>query len=111
MFPAVCSRRIRMPTKPGGRVSGISIRNRMRLPGDLVANSEFVTVGTLEKTSGHEGSVQLEVLSVKPQARSGLLAMGTTVGDAKGTWSSNNQVVSYAMPVVVNQNSQARKRV
>ena len=83
----------------------------VRLPADLVANSEFVTTGSLDKTSGPEGSVQLEVLTAKPEARSGLLAMGTTVGDAKGTWSSNNQVVSYAMPVVVNQNSQARKRV
>ncbi len=83
----------------------------VRLPADLVANSEFVTTGSLDQTSGFEGSVQLEVLTAKPAARSGLLAMGTTVGDAKGTWSSNNQTVSYAMPVVVNPKSAAHKRV
>ncbi len=83
----------------------------VRLPADLVANSEFVTTGALDKKTGMEGSIQLEVLTTKPEPRSGLLAMGTTVGDAKGTWSSNNQVVSYAMPVVVNPTSAARKRV
>jgi hypothetical protein len=83
----------------------------VRLPADLVANSELVTTGSLDKTSGLEGSVQLEVLTAKPEARTGLLPTGTTVGDAKGTWSSNNQTVSYSMPVVVNTNSAARKRV
>jgi hypothetical protein len=37
--------------------------------------------------------------------------MGTSIGAAKGQWSSNNQVVSFAMPVVVNEGSAARKRV
>lgn len=83
----------------------------VRLPADLVANSEFVTTGTLDKTSGAEGSVQLEVLTMKPSARSGLLPTATTVGDAKGTWTSNNQIISYGMPVVVGTQSAARKRV
>lgn len=83
----------------------------VRLPADLVANSEFVTTGSLDKKSGFEGSVQLEVLTAKPEARSGLLPTGTTVGDVKGQWSSNNQKVSYAMPVVVNEHSRARMRI
>ncbi|MEO8659524.1 MAG: DUF1592 domain-containing protein, partial [Bryobacteraceae bacterium] len=83
----------------------------VRLPGDLVANSEFVTTGALDTAAGAEGSVQLEVLTSKPDPRTGLLPSGTKVGVAKGTWSSNNEVVSYAMPVVVNENSAARKRV
>jgi hypothetical protein len=82
-----------------------------RLPADLVAGAEFVTTGTLDSGRGSEGTVQLEVLTSEPAARSGLLPTGTTVGDAKGTWSSNNQVVSYAMPVITNQGSAARKRV
>jgi hypothetical protein len=83
----------------------------VRLPADLVANSEFVTTGRLDHTIGAEGSVQLEVQTAKPQARSGLLTAGTLVVDAKGQWTSNNQSVSYAMPVVVNEHSAARKRV
>lgn len=83
----------------------------LRLPPDLVANSEFVTTGTLHPASGAEGSVQLEVLTQRPVARSGLLPTGTSVADAQGTWTSNNQVVTYGMPVVVHPNSAARKRI
>jgi hypothetical protein len=79
----------------------------VRLPADLVANSQFVTTGELDA----EGTVQLEVLTAKPEPRKGLLPAGTTIGDAKGTWSSNNQVVTYAMPVLVKKGSAARKRV
>lgn len=83
----------------------------VRLPADLVAGSELVTTGMLDKASGAEGSVQMEVLGAKPEARVGLLPTGTVIRDAKGLWSSNNQVVDYAMPVVVNKGSAARKRV
>jgi hypothetical protein len=83
----------------------------VRLPADLVANSEFVTTGALDKQSGFEGSVQLEVVTSKPDVGRGLLSMQTKVGDAKGQWTSNNQVVSFAMPVVVNEGSTARNRV
>ena len=83
----------------------------VRLPADLVANSEFVTTGALDKTTGAEGSVQLEVLTASPEARAGLLPAGTMVRDGNGLWSSSNQTVAYAIPVVVNQHSAARKRV
>ena len=83
----------------------------VRLPADLVSMSEFVTTGALDKTSGAEGSLQLEVLNAKPEARAGLLPTGTMIRDANGLWSSNNQTVAYAMPVVVNEHSAARKRV
>ncbi len=82
----------------------------VRLPADLVAGSELVTTGLLEKSTGREGSVQLQVATTRPQPPSGLRPSGTTVGTANGTWSSNNQTVSYAAPVVVNEGSQARKR-
>ena len=83
----------------------------VRLPADLAAGSEFVTTGTLDKGAGAEASVQLEVLTTKPEPRNGLLLAGTAVGDANGQWSSNNQTVSYAMPVVVRKDSAGRKRV
>jgi hypothetical protein len=83
----------------------------VRLPADLVSNSEFATTGALDQTTGAEGSVQLELLTAKPEARAGLLPTGTMVRDGNGLWSSNNQTVAYAMPVVVNEHSAARRRV
>ena len=82
----------------------------IRLPADLVAGSELVTTGELDKTAGREGSVQLQVTTTRPPLPSGLQPSGTKIGTAAGTWSANNQTVSYATPVVVNDGSQARKR-
>lgn len=81
----------------------------IRLPGDLVTNSEFVVTGTLTGKSAGEGSVQLEVLNHRPEARTSLLPTGTAVADAKGTWTSNNQTVSYSLPVIAG--SASRKRM
>ncbi|MBX9652280.1 DUF1592 domain-containing protein [bacterium] len=83
----------------------------IHLPPDLVAGSEFVTTGALEKTSGAEGSVQLQVSTTKPAETTGIVPSGTKIGSANGTWSSNNQVVSYATPILVSEGSAARKRV
>lgn len=86
--------------------------HELRLPEDLAAASEFVTTGGLDPVKGAEGTVQFEVLTSKPaELRGGLLPSGTTIGDAKGTWSSNNQTVAYALPVIARQGSAARKRV
>ncbi|MCC6537964.1 MAG: DUF1592 domain-containing protein [Bryobacterales bacterium] len=81
----------------------------VRLPADLVAGSEFVTTGTVEG----EGTVQLEILTSKPAAgaQRKLLPAGTTVADGKGMWTSNNQTVAYALPVVARTGTAARRRV
>ena len=83
----------------------------VRLPADLVANSEFVTTGALEQRTASEGAVQLEVATTKPESRSGLLPTGTMIGSAKGTWSSNNQRVSYGMPVITDEHSASRQKI
>jgi len=83
----------------------------IHLPAELVAGSEFVTAGTLEKSVGAEGSVQLQVLTTKPAESAGIVPSGTKIGTANGTWSSNNQTVSYATPILVSEGSQAKKRV
>lgn len=86
--------------------------HELRLPEDLAAASEFVTTGGLDPARGAEGTVQLEVLPARPpNLEAGLLPAGTTIGDAKGTWSSNNQTVAYALPVIARDGSAARKRV
>ena len=77
------------------------------LPADLVAEGEFMVSGAVE---GREGSVQLQVLRQNPGTLVGLVPSGTTVKTVDGTWTNDNQRVSYAMPVVVNEGSLARRR-
>jgi len=81
------------------------------LPADLVADSEFSVTGSLDPVAGAEGSVQLQVLTAKPELLSGLQPAHTMIRTASGTWTSNNQRVSYDMPVIVNDGSAARKRI
>jgi hypothetical protein len=61
----------------------------IRLPAGLFAGAEFITTGTLEPTSGAEGSVQLQVLAGKADGRGGLRP---------------------DLPVVLHEGSQADKR-
>jgi hypothetical protein len=83
----------------------------IRLPADLVAGCEFVTTGVLEKESGAEGSVQLQVLTNKPAGVSRLVASAPTVQGGKGTWTDADKPVSYTVPIVANEGSDARKRI
>jgi hypothetical protein len=83
----------------------------IRLPSDLVAGYEFITTGMLDKTTGAEGSVQLQLLTTKPAASSGLLTIEATTKDGEGPWYSNNRTTSHNTPIVVNDGSAARKRI
>ncbi len=81
------------------------------LPADLVADGEFSVTGQLDPIAGGEGSVQLQLLTSPPEMRPGLRPSGTSVRTTDGTWTSNNQSVSFGMPVIVNEKSAARRRV
>ncbi|MCI0541558.1 MAG: DUF1587 domain-containing protein, partial [Verrucomicrobiales bacterium] len=83
----------------------------IRLPADLVAGCEFVTTGVLDERTGVEGSVQLQALTTMPEQQLGLLPTTVVVTNANGTWTSDNQRISHATPVVANEGSAARKRV
>jgi len=83
----------------------------IRLPSDLVAGYEFVTTGVLDKATGAEGSVQLQLLTNKPASSSGLLTIEATTKDGEGPWYSNNRTTSHNTPIVVNDGSAARKRI
>ena len=83
----------------------------IRLPADLVAGCEFVTTGVLEKETGAEGSVQLQVLTTKPEGEPGLVASKMTVTDASGVWTSDNRKVSHGTPILANEGSAARRRI
>jgi hypothetical protein len=82
----------------------------IRLPADLVGGCEFVTTGALDQQTGVEGSVQLQVLTTKPEQQPGLLPSALTVTNANGMWTSDNQRISHATPIVVNEGSKARRR-
>jgi hypothetical protein len=83
----------------------------IRLPSDLVAGYEFVTTGVLDKFTGAEGSVQLQLLTNPPASSSGLLTIEATTKDGEGPWYSNNRTTSHNAPIVVNDDSAARKRI
>jgi hypothetical protein len=83
----------------------------VRVPADLVAGYEFITTGRLDNKSGAEGSVQLQVLTNKPSASSGLLAIEANTADGEGPWYSNNRTTSHNTPIVVTDGSAARKRI
>jgi hypothetical protein len=83
----------------------------IRLPGDLVAGYEFITTGLLDKTTGTEGSVQLQLLTNKPAASPGLLTIEAKTADGDGPWYSNNRTTSHNTPIIVNDGSAARQRI
>ena len=83
----------------------------VHLPGDFIAGTEFVTVGSLHPQTGGEGSVQLQVLTTKPKQDAGLLPISVTETMASGPWTSNNHRLSQATPIVVNEGSAARRRI
>ncbi|MBI5760920.1 MAG: DUF1592 domain-containing protein [Planctomycetales bacterium] len=83
----------------------------VRLPAGLVAGAEFVTTGMLHPQTGAEGSVQLQVLTTKPERAAGLQPTSVTETNANGPWTSNNRGVSHATPILVNDGSAARQRI
>ncbi len=82
----------------------------LKLPADMAAGCELVTTGVLHKDTGAEGSVQLEVVAGKPTRAAGLLASEVTVAAANGPWTADNRKTSYASPILVSENSAARRR-
>ena len=82
----------------------------VRLPAELVEGSEFVATVTLDPEAGAEGSVQMQALATKPSS------LGLTAGTArergsKGTWSDGQLPVMSDSPILVRDNSAARKRI
>lgn len=82
----------------------------VRLPADLVAGAEFVTSGTLSPATTGEGSVQLSVSTTRPELGKSLQPADAKTTDANGPWTANNRGVAFGTPVIVADNSAARKR-
>jgi len=83
----------------------------VRLPADLVEGCELVATGTLQKETGAEGSVQMQVLTTKPAGSPGLAAGVVSEQGGKSTWSDGERPVVSDSPIIVMDGSAARKRM
>ena len=83
----------------------------VNIPADFVEGCEFVAAGALDATTGAEGTVQLQVLTAKPERLSSLAASSTSIKGGKATWSDGDKPVSYDTPILVADNSTARTRL
>ncbi len=81
----------------------------VRLPADIAEGSELVVTAKLHNATGAEGSVQMQILTNKP-ATLGLVASATTQDAGKKTWSDGERPVDFAVPVIVNDGSAAKRR-
>jgi hypothetical protein len=83
----------------------------VRLPADLVRGAEFVSGASLHAPTGSEGSVQVHVLDTKPDAASGLLPSAVNETNVAGAWTSNNRRTSHSTPILVADDSAARRQL
>jgi hypothetical protein len=83
----------------------------LRLLADLVEGCELVMTAALDPHSGAEGSVQVAVVAGKAEQATGLLPSEAKVTVDSGQWTANNRKVSFAAPILVNETSEARKRI
>jgi hypothetical protein len=81
------------------------------IPADFVEGCEFVATTTLHPETGAEGTVQLQVLTAKPEKLSSLAASASTIKGGKATWSDGDKPVSHDTPILVAENSAARERL
>lgn len=83
----------------------------VKLPADLVQGWEFVASGTLHPKTGTEGTVQLQVVTTKPDSATGLVASSVSETNANSQWTDNKRQLNYSTPIVVSEGSESRKRV
>ncbi len=82
----------------------------VRVPASFAKDAELVVTGRLHPSGGPEGSVQMQVLTSKPDSLSSIAASKAESATAKGQWSDNNLRTSFSAPVLVNDGSAARQR-
>ena len=83
---------------------------KIRLPGNLAAGRTLVTTAVLEKETGHQGSVQVDVVAGTPASQSGLLPAEVNVTFSKVTQVfSDHRNVSFLRPILTGENSTKRQ--
>ncbi|MDP1591353.1 MAG: DUF1592 domain-containing protein, partial [Prosthecobacter sp.] len=80
----------------------------VKIPAALANGTEFVVTGKLASTTS--GSVQMQVLTEKPQGTTSLVAGKSESAQKSGQWSDNNLVTQHSAPILVNDSSEARER-
>lgn len=80
----------------------------IKIPAALADGTEFVVTGRLASRSA--GSVQMQVLTEKPETSKSLVAGKSESALKNGQWSDNNLVTQHSAPVIVNDGSEARRR-
>ncbi|MBV6498546.1 MAG: hypothetical protein CJBNEKGG_00769 [Prosthecobacter sp.] len=81
----------------------------VKIPAALANGTEFIVNGKL--ASKTHGSVQMRVLTEKPEASNSLVAGKSETGVKDGQWSDNNLVTQHSAPIIVNDASEARGRL
>ncbi len=81
-----------------------------KVPAELAAAAEVVVSGTLHPTKGKQGSVQLQLLTSKPETLSGIDAGQAESVNLKGKWTDHNLHTIHSAPVIVSEGSAARQR-
>ena len=82
----------------------------IRLPAKSVVGRELVTTAMLEQKTGSEGSVQPEIVAGTSSYQSGILPNTITVTLSEVGVAGATRTVSYTRPILVGENSTARKR-
>lgn len=82
----------------------------VRLPNSLIGGAELVATGRLHTATEADGSVQMQVLTTKPTAASGLKATNATPAQEGGAWNSSKPPMTFDAPLLVGNDSPARRR-
>lgn len=82
----------------------------VHLPASLVDGAEFVVEGRLHADSGDQASVQLQVSTTKPIV-TGLRPSSYNAQALQGAWTSSMPSMAFDAPVLVHDESVARKRL
>jgi hypothetical protein len=80
----------------------------VQIPAALARGTEFVVTGRL--ASQNRGSVQMQVLTQKPESSTGLVVGKSESAQKSGQWSDNNLITQHSAPILVNDGSSARAR-
>jgi hypothetical protein len=80
----------------------------VQIPAALANGMDFVVTGKL--ASNTHGSVQMQVLTQKPDASVSLVAGKSESAVKNGQWSDNNLVTQHSAPIIVNDASEPRAR-
>jgi len=100
----------------GGQVSAASLCVpapsviEVRIPAAMLSGAELVVTGRLHPDSPPEASVQMQVLTTKPAAVSGLQPSNATTTKQGGAWTDSRPPLIFDSPILVQDGSEARRR-